>query len=76
MTAILAIGAVPCAADDYPGPTPQPAPSFGQSISSGVAHLSQPTNPKPATAQADDPVSLQNKATPKVEVYVAVAQSV
>jgi Tfp pilus assembly protein PilF len=72
--AILTIGAVPCAADDYPGATPPPAPSIGQSISSGFSRLTQPANPKPATVPTDDPVSLQSKATPKVEVYVAFAR--
>ena len=81
LLAIQALWTVPCFAQQtYPGPNPPPtpAPSFLDSISngfkSGADKVSQAVTPKPTVTPADDPISLNSKAKPGVELYVAVAR--
>lgn len=50
-----------------------PRSSFTDSISSGMSKFGQAVTPKP-TKTSDDPVSLQSKGKPGVDLYVAVAR--
>ena len=48
--------------------------SFTDSISSGVNKIGQAVTPKPAVKPSDDPVSLQSKGKPGIDLYVSVAR--
>ena len=71
-----AVWAILPAASNAQTTTSTTKPSFGDSISSGVAQtvdkFGQAVTPKPTPA--DDPVALAGKGKPGVELYVAVAR--
>jgi Tfp pilus assembly protein PilF len=48
--------------------------SISNDIKSGADKISQAITPKPTVTPADDPISLNSKAKPGVELYVAVAR--
>ena len=74
-SAVLSV--VPGVSVAQSGPSPTtPRPSIGESISSsvkqGVDRVGQAVTPKPQPP--DDPVALQGKGKPSVDLYVAVAR--